>query len=75
MKMGGGPKWPLPSEGDMSEQLKEAQEQLAEAEGADDRDEALIAVLADKVSYLADAEEADSAAKVESKASRSSAKE
>ena len=49
----------------MSEQLKEAQEQLKEAEGAEDRDEALIGVLAEKVSYLADSEEA---AKAESKA-------
>jgi len=56
----------------MSEALKEAQEQLKEAEGADDPDEGLLVVLREKVAYLADAEEADKAA---DKASRSSSKE
>jgi len=54
----------------MSEQLKEAQEQLKEAEGAEERDEGLIAVLSEKVAYLADAEEA-----AKESAKRSSSKE
>lgn len=63
MTMGSGhPVWPLLSGGDMSEQLKAAQADLKAAEGADDPDEGLLAVLREKVADLADAEEAAKAA-------------